>query len=55
MLPAEECRDIASATTSLLLFNAPAFLHPFGVKVISTLLYDRLRESIMYVIYFTLS
>lgn len=49
MKPTESSRDVASATTALLLFNVPAFLHPFGVKVISTLLYDRLRESIMYI------
>ncbi|KAM0749847.1 hypothetical protein T439DRAFT_326739 [Meredithblackwellia eburnea MCA 4105] len=47
MVPNERCRDVAEATTKLLLHNAPKFLHSFGEKVVACLLYDRLRESIM--------
>lgn len=49
MLPNERSRDIATATTDLLLFNIPKFMHPLGVQVVSSLLYDRLRDSIMFV------
>ncbi|KAF9164631.1 hypothetical protein DFQ26_001211 [Actinomortierella ambigua] len=36
---------IAHATIDLLLSNAPKFLHPFGYKVVSCLLTDRLRVA----------
>ncbi|KAL8279872.1 hypothetical protein RQP46_007722 [Phenoliferia psychrophenolica] len=47
MVPTESCRDVADATTQLLLFNVPQFARTFGEKVVACLLYDRLRESIM--------
>ncbi|KAG0230585.1 hypothetical protein BGW42_000849 [Actinomortierella wolfii] len=36
---------IAYATIDLLLSNAPKFMHPFGYKVVSCLLTDRLRTA----------
>lgn len=47
MISDENNRDVAKATTKLLLYNVPAFAHPLGEQIISCLLYDRLRESIM--------
>lgn len=47
MVPTESCRDVASATTRLLLHNVPQIARPAAEKVVACLLYDRLRESVM--------
>ncbi|ORY79735.1 hypothetical protein BCR35DRAFT_304555 [Leucosporidium creatinivorum] len=47
MLPSETCATVAAATTRLLLLSVPKRLIPFAEQVVATLLYDRLRESIL--------
>lgn len=47
MLPSETCATVAAATTRLFLLSVPRRLVPFAEKVIATLLYDRLRESVL--------
>lgn len=47
MVPATDCHVVAEGTIKLLLHNIPQPLHPFGEFVVSTLLYDRLREAIL--------
>lgn len=47
MRPSQVCADVAAATTRLLLVAVPRWAVPFGEKVVATLLFDRLRESIL--------
>lgn len=47
MVPDETNKKTADETTAMLLYDAPQSLHPFGYKVVSALMDDRLRKAMM--------
>lgn len=49
MVPAECCRDVAAATIRLLIHNVPFRARGSANKVVACMMYDRLRNSIMFV------
>lgn len=48
MVPAESNKETAEQTVAILLWGLPGSLKPFGKKVVSTLMDDRLRTAMMY-------
>ena len=50
MVPDATNHKTANETTNILLFNAPDFLKPFGRKVVASVMDDRLRTAMMYIL-----
>lgn len=48
MVPAETNQKTAEQTVAILLWSLPEFLKPYGKKVVSVLMDDRLRAAMMY-------
>lgn len=48
MVPDENNRKTAEQTVTILLWTVPQFLKPYGKKIVSVLMDDRLRKAMMY-------
>jgi hypothetical protein len=48
MLPSTSNHTVAEQTTSILLYNIPTFLHPYGKNAVYALMDTRLRRAMLY-------
>lgn len=55
MLPDHNNHKTAEQTVAILLYSMPAFVKPYGRRIVSALMDDRLRTAMMYVIFILLS
>ena len=49
MVPDKNNRKVAEQTVAILLYSVPGFLKPYGRRMVSALMDDRLRTAMMYV------
>ncbi|CAF9940553.1 MAG: hypothetical protein ALECFALPRED_008712 [Alectoria fallacina] len=52
MLPDKNNQKTAEQTVAILLYSMPRFVKPYGIRIVSALMDDRLRTAMMYVHFF---